>query len=61
MSEDPYLYVAFWSFLVTFVTTILVSLVTPKVPLEELRGLVYGLLLAEPDRPKGHDGGGSTS
>ena len=61
ISEDPYLYVAFWSFLVTFVTTILVSLVTPKVPLEELRGLVYGLLLAEPDSPNGHDGGGSAS
>ncbi|MFH1741039.1 MAG: sodium/solute symporter [bacterium] len=39
--EDPYLYIAWWSFVFTLVLTAVVSLVTPKEPDEKLRGLVY--------------------
>ncbi|MBN4046730.1 sodium/solute symporter [bacterium AH-315-P07] len=40
-ADDPFLYVAWWSFVWAIVTTIVVSLFTkPKTP-EELKGLVY--------------------
>ena len=50
MSKDPYLYVAIWSFLFAFVTTIVVSLRTSPDPEEKLRGLVYESVVSdEPD------------
>ena len=40
-TDDPFLYIAWWSFVTSMTVTILVSLVTkPKTP-EELEGLVY--------------------
>ena len=39
--EDPYLYVAWWSFVLSIVLTVVGSLVTPMEPDEKLRGLVY--------------------
>ena len=42
LSEAAYLYVSFWSFLVSLVVTIIVSLLTPREPAEKLKGLVYG-------------------
>lgn len=50
MSEDTaYLNVSFWSFVFSFATTVMVSLVTrPKDP-KELRGLVYGMVVEQPD------------
>lgn len=38
---DPFLYIAWWAFVVAFVTTIAVSLCTRREPEEKLRGLVY--------------------
>lgn len=46
MSNAAYLYVAIWSFLVSLVVTVLVSLVTPPDPEEKLQGLVYGAVVA---------------
>jgi SSS family solute:Na+ symporter len=46
-NDASYLYISFWSFLVSLVVTIAVSLVTrPKSP-EELRGLVFGSVVSE--------------
>lgn len=42
MSDDPYLYVAIWSFIFATVATVIVSLLTRPDPPEKLRGLVYG-------------------
>lgn len=47
MSNAPYLYVAIWSFLLAFVTTIVVSLFTPADPEEKLRGLMYGSVVSD--------------
>lgn len=41
MSDDPYLYVAIWSFLFAFLATVVVSLMTRRDPDEKLEGLVY--------------------
>ncbi len=48
MSDDPYLYVAIWSFLFALVTTVIVSLVTPPESDEKLRGLVYRSVVSDP-------------
>ena len=45
--EDPYLYVAWWSFAAAVLVIVLVSLFTKAPGPEELRGLVYGLLPKE--------------
>ena len=45
ISDDPYLFVSFWSFWVSLVVTVLVSLVTKKKTTEELEGLVYGSVI----------------
>ena len=45
MSETAYLYVAVWSFLVSLVVTVLVSLVTPASTSQDLEGLVYGSVM----------------
>lgn len=52
MSDDPYLYVAIWSFLFALAATVIVSLLTPPDPEEKLRGLVYGSVVALDDEPK---------
>ncbi|HUP25321.1 MAG TPA: hypothetical protein VNB06_20585, partial [Thermoanaerobaculia bacterium] len=40
-SEEPFLFVAWWTFVLSLVVTTLVSLVTPPEPPERLRGLVW--------------------
>ncbi len=40
--EDPFLYVSWWSFVVGFVITVAVSLMTSKHDDSKLKGLVYG-------------------
>ena len=45
LSEAAYLFVSFWSFWISLVVTIVVSLLTPREPTEKLQGLVYGLVL----------------
>jgi len=42
MNDDPYLYVAIWSFVLASLTTIIVSLLTPRESDAKLEGLVYG-------------------
>jgi SSS family solute:Na+ symporter len=44
-SENPFLFVSLWSFLLTAVITVAVSLLTRPEPPEKLRGLVYGQVL----------------
>ncbi len=39
--QDPFLYIAWWSFVFSILLTVVVSLVTPKEPPEKLRGTVY--------------------
>ncbi len=39
--EDPFLYIAFWSFLVSMISAIIVSLLTRPEPEEKLNGLVF--------------------
>ena len=46
-SGDPFLFVAFWSFLFSLAVTIAVSLITPREPDEKLRGLVYGSVMQD--------------
>ncbi|NOY42286.1 MAG: sodium/solute symporter [Planctomycetes bacterium] len=42
ISDDPYLFVSFWSFWASMAVIIAVSLVTPRKTAKELEGLVYG-------------------
>lgn len=44
-SEDPFLFVSFWSFVISFVVTVVVSRLTPPPPVERTRGLVMGDVL----------------
>ncbi len=44
-SEDPFLFISFWSFLFSLAVTIVVSLVTPPEPDEKIRGLVFQQVL----------------
>jgi SSS family solute:Na+ symporter len=46
-SNDPFLFISFWSFVASVATVVLVSLVTPPDPPERIRGLVVGHLTAE--------------
>ncbi|MBZ0257594.1 sodium/solute symporter, partial [bacterium] len=39
--DDPFLLIAWWAFVVSFIVTIVVSLLTPREPEEKLEGLVY--------------------
>ena len=39
--ENPFLFVAWWSFIFSMIVTIVVSLLTPKDPEEKLRGLTW--------------------
>jgi SSS family solute:Na+ symporter len=46
MSDSAYLYVSFWSFWISLVVTIAVSLCTQAEPEEKIRGLVYGTVVS---------------
>ena len=52
LSDAAYLYVSFWSFIISMAVTIVVSLLTPKEPLEKTKGLVYGSVVTEDDENK---------
>ena len=43
--QEPFLYIAWWSFVGSLLVTVLISLITKPHPIEKLRGLVYGLVL----------------
>ncbi len=49
MWEDPFLFVAWWTFLAAILVTVVVSLLTPPEPAEKLRGLVYGQVMHDPE------------
>ena len=46
-SREPFLFVAWWSFVFTLLVTTVVSLLTPAEPVEKIRGLVFGDVLAD--------------
>jgi len=41
-SDDPFLYVAFWSFVFALIVNVVVSLLTPPPSKDQIRGLVFG-------------------
>lgn len=43
--DDPFLYIAFWSFLSGLIFAIIVTVLTKPEPLDKIRGLVYGMVL----------------
>ena len=45
--DDPFLYISWWSFLGSILLAVLSSLLTPREPLEKLRGLVYHMVLRD--------------
>ena len=47
MISDPFLYIAWWSFLGALIITFVVALFTSPEPLEKIRGLVYGMVLSD--------------
>jgi len=44
-SEDPFLFVAWWSFVFSLVVTVVVSLMTKPESEEKLRGLTWGSVI----------------
>ncbi len=46
-SADPFLFVAWWSFVFSLVVTVLVSLITPPEPEDKIRGLVFGQVMKD--------------
>ena len=46
-SDDPFLFVAWWSFVFSLIVTIVVSLLTPPEPEEKIRGLVWGQVMQD--------------
>ena len=46
-SDDPFLYVAMFSFVFAMVVTVVVSLLTPPEPEDKIRGLVWGSVLKD--------------
>jgi SSS family solute:Na+ symporter len=48
-SQDPFLFVSFWSFLFSLAVTVIVSLLTPREPAEKLRGLVMSSVMHDPE------------
>jgi Na+/proline symporter len=46
-SDDPFLFVAWWSFVFSLVVTVVVSLMTPPEPEEKIRGLVWGQIMKD--------------
>lgn len=47
LSDAAYLFVSFWSFLISLVVTIGVSLITPRESATKLEGLVYGSVVSK--------------
>jgi len=41
-SDDPFLYVAFWSFVFALIVNVVVSLLSPPPSKDQIRGLVFG-------------------
>lgn len=48
-SDDPFLFVAWWSFVFSILVTIVVSLMTPREPDDKLRGLVWSSVVHDDD------------
>ena len=46
-SEDPFLFVAWWSFVFSAIVTVVVSLITPADPEDKVRGLVFGQVMQD--------------
>lgn len=46
---DPFLYIAWWSFIASLILCTVVSLLTKPAPIEEMRGLIYGMVLKDDD------------
>ncbi len=46
-SDDPFLFVSWWSFVFSLAVTIIVSLITPAEPEEKIRGLVFGQVMKD--------------
>lgn len=46
-SDDPFLFVAWWSFVFTIAVVVLVSWFTPQDPDEKVRGLIFGQVLRD--------------
>jgi SSS family solute:Na+ symporter len=55
-SEDPYLFVSFWSFLFASAATVLASLATRPPPEEKIRGLVFRQVLRDPAAQRALEG-----
>lgn len=55
-SEDPFLFVAWWSFLFTLVVVVIVSLLTKAEPPEKIRGLVYGSVVGDSEAQNALEG-----
>jgi len=47
-AEDPFLYIAMYSFVFAMVVTVVVSLLTPPEPEEKIRGLVWSSVVQDP-------------
>jgi len=48
-AEDPFLYIAMYSFIFALVVTVAVSLLTPPEPEEKIRGLVWSSVVHDPE------------
>ncbi|MFP4502080.1 MAG: sodium:solute symporter family transporter [Candidatus Hydrogenedentota bacterium] len=48
-SDDPFLFVAWWSFVFSMIVTVVVSLLTPADPEAKIRGLVWGSVFHDED------------
>ena len=46
-SDDPFLFVAWWSFVFSCIVTVIVSLLTKPEPKEKIRGLVWGQVMKD--------------
>ena len=46
-SDDPFLFVAWWSFIFTIIVTVVVSLITPQDPDEKVRGMIFGQVMKD--------------
>jgi len=46
-SDDPFLFVAWWSFVFSLIVTVVVSLLTPPEPDEKIRGLVWAQVVQD--------------
>ncbi len=47
VSEAPFLFIAWWSFVFSLAVTVIVSYLTPAEPEEKLRGLVFGQVMQD--------------